>query len=283
MIRLFLIALFLLLGCSIEKETTYAPVSEEFLLSNKKGLGLGSKEAFEEQKKQIQDSMPLEIKLKKSGIVFRLIPKGKFKMGSQPDEAGKLVDQKIEVINKPFYIGKFEVSQKQWTAVMGKNSSVFKGENNPVENINWHECQLFLKKLGDLEGADYKFSLPTEIEWEYACRAGSIETFTYGLSLSSKQANFIGTEPYDAEQGPDLKRTCSVGQYQDNAWGLFDVHGNVAEFCQNTYLFGEERVAVTKGGSWQDTGAACKSSTSSFQILKDKSNRVGFRIKLTRR
>ncbi len=165
------------------------------------------------------------------------IPPGEFMMGSPGSEANRGSDEgprhRVK-ITRGFWMGRYEVTQAQWQAVMGSNPSNFKGSDNPVERVSWNDCQEFIKKLARKTGQ--RFRLPTEAEWEYACRAGTETVFHYGDSLSSRQANFDGDYPYGgASKGTYLKKTTSVGSYRPNAFGLYDMHGNVWEWCQDWY------------------------------------------------
>jgi formylglycine-generating enzyme required for sulfatase activity len=250
---------------------------------------------------------PLEEKITNSiDMELVLIRADKFKMGSTREEQDaaikdyeKFAKQKAndaivswyrsegprhEVeITKPFYLGVYEVTQKQYREIMGKNPSWFssagggkdkvKGidtDDFPVESVSWEDAQDFLKKLSARAGErkkGLKYRLPTEAEWEYACRAGrSGKTFHYGNSLDSTQANFDGNYPYGgADKSPYLKRPCKVGSYKANAFGLHDMHGNVWEWCSDWFdkdYYGTSRKAdpkgpygpgsyrVVRGGSW---------------------------------
>ena len=161
-----------------------------------------------------------------------LIPAGKFKMGSPVSEKGRFdpaskMDVKVgdetqhEVtLTKPYYIGKFEVTQEQWEAVMGDNpSSKTKGAKLPVTDVSWNDCQEFIKKLNASTKANYR--LPSEAEWEYACRAGTITAYSFGDNLTISDANILGS---------GIK---AVGSYKPNAFGLYDMHGNVFELCED--------------------------------------------------
>ena len=130
-------------------------------------------------------------------------------------------------ITKPFYLGKYLVTQEQWEAVMGSNPSEFKGPKNPVEMVSWEDCQQFLGKLNakSSSGAS-KFQLPSEAQWEYACRAGSKTKYCFGDD-ESKLGEYAW---YDANSG---NTTHPVGGKKPNAWGLYDMHGNVCEWCQD--------------------------------------------------
>jgi formylglycine-generating enzyme required for sulfatase activity len=160
-----------------------------------------------------------------------LIPAGEFLMGSPDSDNNVSDDEKPQHrvrITKPFYLGKYLVTQEQWEAVMSSNPSHFKGPKNPVEQVSWNECQGFLGKLNAKAGGQKgKFTLPTEAQWEYACRAGSTTRYYFG-DEESKLGEY-------AWYGATLGKTHPVGGKKPNAWGLYDMHGNVFEWCQDCY------------------------------------------------
>ena len=132
-------------------------------------------------------------------------------------------------ITKPFYMGKYEATQEQWMAIMGSNPSFRKGAKNPVETVSWDDCQAFIKKLNDKLGKPgVKFSLPTEAQWEYACRAGTTTLFSFGDDKSS-------LEEYVWYGRSSVKKLQPVGQKKPNPWGLYDIHGNIGEWCADRY------------------------------------------------
>jgi formylglycine-generating enzyme required for sulfatase activity len=192
------------------------------------------------------------------GIRFCWCPPGRFRMGSPPDELQRRRDEtQVEVtLTKGFWMGKSEVTQGQWKRVAGKlpgelTAAGGEGDDFPVYNVNYPEAESFCRKLterGSQSGglpADWEFRLPTEAQWEYACRAGTTTATAFGDKISSKQANFGGKAYNGAEAGPSLKRATKVGKYPANAWGLHDMHGNVVE-CAATGITRGCRAAATR-------------------------------------
>jgi uncharacterized protein (TIGR02996 family) len=250
------------------------------------------------------------------GMKFVLIPAGTFRMGSPDSERDHSADEgpvhEVE-ITQPFYLGACPVTQAQWRSVMGNNPGYFcadgegkdqmKGMNTddfPVEQVSWKEVTAFLNQLSALETeqqAGRKYRLPSEAEWEYSCRGGAdlYQTFHFGNSLSSTQANFDGNFPHGrAARGPDLQRTCAVGSYPANAFGLMDMHGNVWEWCSDWYDEGYYAnspradppgpsgsvIRVFRGGSWRDPGRYCRSADRSGGLPGDRYDYLGFRVAL---
>ena len=157
------------------------------------------------------------------------------------DELG----HEVEIV-EPFYIGVYPITQAEYENVMRRNPSYFGSEwkakakeskvdtsRFPVDQVSWDDAIDFCRNLSQRDNK--RFDLPTEAEWEYACRAGSTGAFHYGNSLSSTQANFNGNYPYGADKGPFLKRPTEVGSYESNAFGLYDMHGNVFQWCKDWY------------------------------------------------
>jgi uncharacterized protein (TIGR02996 family) len=252
------------------------------------------------------------------GMRFALIPAGRFLMGSPEDEDGRYDDESVHDVElrRPFWLGVFPVTQRQWKEVMGNNPSFFcaggSGEamvqgldtdDFPVENVSWQDARKFLKNLSALpEEAALRrtYRLPTEAQWEYACRAGTGVKYAFCLarptrSLCSTQANFDGELPYGgAEQGPVLNRTSQVGGYEANPFGLYDVHGNVFEWCSDWhgtdyYLNSPEADPkgprkdthrVARGGSWSQAGRRCRSADRSCWPPRDSDEVLGFRVAL---
>ncbi len=186
-----------------------------------------------------------------------LIHAGEFLMGSPESDKDALSDEKPQHrvrITRPFYLGKYMVTQEQWESVMGNIPSHFKGPKNPVETISWDDCQQFLGKLNAKSAAGAgKFQLPSEAQWEYACRAGSKTRYCFGED--EKQI-----EEYAWHKQNSDGKTHPVGEKKPNGWGLYDMHGNVWELCQDWW-----RDGYYKGSPVDDpTGAA----TGSDRVLR---------------
>jgi sulfatase modifying factor 1 len=237
------------------------------------------------------------------GIQLCWCPPGKFTMGSPRDEPERRPDEdQVEVtLTEGFWMAKYETTQGQWKRVVGKlpgplTAELPEGDDYPVGNVNFAEAEAFcqaLTELGRRKGdlpPGWEFRLPTEAQWEYACRAGTTTATAFGDRLSSKQANFKG-KPYNgAEAGPSLGRVAKIGSYPPNAWGLHDMHGNTFEWCRDWYhekLSGgidpDLHVAtatsrVRRGGGWTDDGWACRSA---FRLRFEPERRydhIGFRV-----
>ena len=190
-------------------------------------------------------------------------------------------------------MGKYEVTQRQWQQVMGNNPSSFKnaGLDAPVERVSWNDCQEFIKKLNAKIGGEGRFRLPTEAEWEYACRAGSTTPFHYGSRLDSSMANFDGNYPYGgASKGIYREKPVKVGSFRPNAFGLYDMTGNVWEWCQDWYgdypsgsvtdSIGPRSgsICVLRGGGWISGARSCRSANRFRGTPSGTSINLGFRL-----
>ncbi len=176
-----------------------------------------------------------------------VIPAGHFTMGSpstspstepEPERFENEGPQHEVVISRPFALGRYAVTQAEWTAVMGDNPSHFKGDRNPVENVSWDDVKAFIAKLnaklGLSEQAGYR--LPSEAEWEYACRAGTTTPFWWGSTITTDQANYDGDYTYNSgKKGKYREKTVPVDQFAPNPWGLYQMHGNVREWCEDCW------------------------------------------------
>ena len=192
------------------------------------------------------------------------------------------------VISKPFHMGVYEVTQAQWRAVMGNNPSRFNGNPaNPVEQVSWQDCQEFVEKLNGMGIGTFR--LPTEAEWEYACRAGTKKAYSFGDDASKlkEYANYEATPKYGE------KSTAPVGSFKPNLWGLYDMHGNVYEWCSDWYADydmdkqtdpkgaagGSRR--VFRGGCWSSSSWSCRSADRIWYSPSSRYFFLGFRLART--
>jgi formylglycine-generating enzyme required for sulfatase activity len=206
-----------------------------------------------------------------------------FPNGSAPEDGERPARQVI--ISKPFYLGKFEVTQEQWQAVLGDDNSDFPGQTNPVENVSWEDVQVFIRKLNEKEGVQ-GYRLPTDAEWEYAAEAGA------------RTAYFWGDDPADLGQYDwfyknSQQTTHPVGKKKPNPWGLYDVYGNVMEWVEDWY--GDyEASAVTdptgpasgnsrviRGGSWLISAEFCRPACRGGHEPGSRRSDLGFRLAFT--
>ena len=228
---------------------------------------------------------------------MKLIKGATFTMGSPSDEVDRYEDElQHEVVLTDYYIGVYEVTQKQFSSIMGYNPTeegITKeiGDNYPVSTLSWEEAVLFTEKLSQKTGR--KFRLPTEAEWEYACRAGSTTPFNTGENLTTDQANYDGDQPYNGnEKGQSVGNMTAVGFYAPNAFGLYDMHGNVSEFVSDFYSKeyyssspktnptgpAEGSTRVVRGGYWFGSAAECRSAYREAFKPDITSHLIGFRL-----
>jgi len=232
----------------------------------------------------------------KSGIKLVYIPAGSFIMGSPTTETGRDNGETRHLVTIPqgFYLGETEVTQAQWEKVMKENPSHFQnaGVDAPVENVSWDMCQAFCQEAGS------GLRLPLEAEWEYACRAGTTTAFHYGDSLDATMANFDGNYPYGGGKKGEYRRTTiAVRQFKPNAWGLYDMIGNVWEWCQDKYEKypseavtlaqpagpagredGDHAVRMVRGGSWFSRAWYCRSASRCWYCPAYRYYFLGFRV-----
>jgi formylglycine-generating enzyme required for sulfatase activity len=220
---------------------------------------------------------------------------GTFMMGCPNDEEGVNYQQshQHQVTVPTFYAGKYSITQAQWQAVMGNNPSDFKGEKRPVENVSWDDAVEFCGKLSLQTGKKYR--LLSEAEWEYACRAGTTTPFHFGETITPELVNYKGYGRYaNAPTGLSREQTTDVGSFPPNAFGLCDMHGNVLEWCSDTWHedwngaptdgssweTGRRDVRVLRGGSWFDTALTCRSAYRVRVCVGHRFQLIGFRVAL---
>ncbi|NET08076.1 MAG: formylglycine-generating enzyme family protein [Symploca sp. SIO2B6] len=232
------------------------------------------------------------------------IVSGKFMMGSPPSEMGRYEDEdpQHKVTLRPFFMGKYPVTQAQWRAVAALAQvnqelkiapSRFKGDNLPVEQVSWDEAVEFCSRLAEYTGRPYR--LPSEAQWEYACRAGTTTPFHFGETITGKLANYNARETFaDEPKGEYRQQTTPVGQFPPNAFGLYDMHGNVWEWCEDDWHDNYEDAPIDgsawrsddknttkliRGGSWCSRPTYCRcASRNDFNPGVDKFNKVGLRV-----
>jgi formylglycine-generating enzyme len=243
-----------------------------------------------------------------NGVKLVWCPPGRFRMGSPPHEVERRYDEaQVDVtLTKGFWMGKYEVTQGQWQRLMGafmQPQNKGAGEDFPVYWVSYIKAEEFCRKLTEQAHASgalpagWEFRLPTEAQWEYACRAGTMTATAFGDKLSNKQANFQ-QKPYNgAAEVPPLKQAAKVGSYPANAWGLHDMHGNVWEYCRDWYhgqlpggvdpdLSAVKGVMnrdgtysrIRRGGAFVEDGWTCRSACRLRYEPERRSDHIGFRI-----
>ena len=223
---------------------------------------------------------------------FVFISPGSFIMGSPETEHGRADDEiPHEVtVTKSFFLQTTPVTQGQWKAVMGKNPSRFsyKGDDHPVESVSWYDCQKFIERLNS--SGEYTYRLPTEAEWEYACRAGKLSSCSEGEIVElfcdfDPTLNAVGWYCGNSDRATHL-----IAQKKPNPWGLYDMHGNVLEWCHDWYgeypttpqndpiagITGPGR--VIRGGSWFSNSKSCRAAARFYWSPNAKSDFIGFRL-----
>ncbi len=241
------------------------------------------------------------------GMKLLLIPAGEFTMGSPESEKSRHADEGPQHrvwITRPFYLGAYPVTQAEYKRVTGRNPSYMTADGDrkddlrgidtsrlPVDEVSWNDAMEFCRQLGRQERQTYR--LPTEAEWEYACRAGTMTPFSFGGMLNGLAANCWGNHPYGTrEEGPCLKRPSVVGSYQANAFGLYDMHGNIGQWCTDWYDEHYYSVSpmndpsgpnqgshhVIRGGNWSYDPDACRSAFRSHNSPGFRTYVLGFRV-----
>jgi formylglycine-generating enzyme required for sulfatase activity len=226
------------------------------------------------------------VKIQDVEYAFHWCPVGSFMMGSPQGETGRQDNETLHrvTLSKGFWMLETPVTQMMWVSVMGTEPSRFKGDllKLPVEQVSWNDCQEYIKKLNDLKvaPAGFKFALPTEAQWEYACRADTTTAYHFGDTLTKEQANFGGN------------KTTEVGKYPANAWGLKDMHGNVWEWCADWYDnypsgtvtdptgASQGSYRVSRGGSWDFDAEDCRSAFRYLSVPSYRYFSIGIRLSL---
>ncbi len=231
------------------------------------------------------------------GMKFVYINPGRFMMGSPLKESGRDDDERQHrvTLTRGFYLQTTEVTQGQWQGVMGGNPSRFEncGSDCPVEQVSWNDVQMFIQKLNRMEGA-FNYRLPTEAEWEYAARAGTNTAFSWGNEVGCSGANYgKGYISECKEKNPD--QTMKVGSFPPNLWGLYDMHGNVWEWCQDWYGgyppgsvtnpegSSSDPFRVLRGGGWRYFAWICRSANRHGSTPGSRFDSLGFRLVASRR
>lgn len=239
-----------------------------------------------------------------TGIGMAFINAGSFVMGSPETEDPREKDEKQHrvMISRDFWMAVHELTQADYALFMSTNPSRFIGMELPVESVSWEEAAEFCEKLNRREQEagrvpeGYCYRLPTESEWEYACRAGTLTAFSFGNGLSSLEANFDGTYPCGkAEKAVFREKTLAPGRFSRNAWHIYDMHGNVWEWCLDWYWDYPGKPAmdpkgppsgsyrVIRGGGYFDGGRNCRSAERLGKFPKERCSNVGFRVALAPR
>ncbi|MGD1805228.1 SUMF1/EgtB/PvdO family nonheme iron enzyme [Dapis sp. BLCC M126] len=230
------------------------------------------------------------------GVIVEMvsIPGGTFLMGSPEDETGRFDTEgpQHQVSLEPFYMSKYPITQEQYQAIMSKNPSHFKGGNRPVEKVTWYNATEFCQQLSQKTRKNYR--LPSESQWEYACRAGTTTPFYFGKAITTNLVNYHGNKRYpNAPKGIYRKNTTDVGSFPPNGFGLYDMHGNVWEWCADEWhenyenaptdgkpwLNGDDSRSPRRGGSWLDIPYNCRSAYRTFLNWRNMDDDfISFRI-----
>ncbi len=212
-----------------------------------------------------------------TGMEFALLPAGQFVAGSPTTEAGHQDDEVLYPVqvSRPLYMATHEVTQQAWALVMTPGVSAEpEAANLPVVNVTWDDARRFLDRLN--EGQPWRFRLPSETEWEYACRAGTTTPYSTGQALTTAEANYNGDFPPPGQPaGQNRGRVTPVASFPPNAFGLFDMHGNVWEWTNDGY---DETRKVIRGGSWRFNADSARCALRYHHRPEDRGDSLGFRI-----
>ncbi|WP_442948684.1 formylglycine-generating enzyme family protein [Nostoc sp.] len=242
-----------------------------------------------------------------NGVVLEMlaIPGGQFLMGSPENEPEREDSESPQhtVTVQPFFMGKFPVTQSQWAIVaalkkvnidLNPEPSNFKGANRPVEQVSWDDAIEFCARLSNKTGKTYR--LPSEAEWEYACRAGTTTPFYFGETITTDLANYHGNYTYNSgPKGESRGQTTDVGKFPPNPFGLFDMHGSIWKWCQDAWhenykgaptdgstWVSDNDYRLLRGGSWNYIPGHCRSAFRGYNARDARNNRVAFRVVVVR-
>lgn len=243
-------------------------------------LFIGSRPIVTPQKIEIAEGDSASFSVTLGDLLIDMVwcPPGTFTMGSPTNEIGHEdteIQHKVS-FSKGFWMGKYEVTQSQYQSVMGNNPSYWQGKKLPVDSVSWNDCTEFCEKLNEYAPYGYKFTLPTEEQWEYACRAGTTTALNSGKNLTDRNEcsnmDKVGWYYYNAE-----KCTHEVGKKLPNRWGLYDMHGNIMEWCCDQI---GEAYRTLRGGSCVSRASRCRSAHSEFDVSDTHYRGYGFRVAL---
>ena len=238
----------------------------------------------EQELKEGEPGYRMVLKINNVEFPFRWCPPGTFMMGSPASEQNRSEDetQHQVTLSQGFWMLETEVTLEMWENVMGNSPNALKEEKRPVETISWYNCLDYVLQLNSLDVApvNYRFALPTETQWEYACRAGMTTPFHFGMTIDRDNTNF----------GKNAGRTMDVGSFPANAWGLHDMHGNVREWCMDEYnVYGTVTAPsgsssgasrVLRGGGWFHASEDCRSAARRSREPTARNNAIGVRLVL---
>lgn len=238
------------------------------------------------------------------GILLEMvqIPAGSFKMGSPEGEGFDSERPQHNVTVQQFFLGKYQVTQEEWAIVattfpkvkinIEPDPSRFKGKRLPIERVSWYDVKEFCARLSKKTKREYR--LPSEAEWEYACRAGTTTPFHFGSTITTELANYDGNSVYgDGKKGEYREKTTEVGAFPPNPFGLYDMHGNVCEWCEDNYhnsydgapedgsaWLGENdnQRRILRGGFWNSFPVDCRSANRYNGVVGGRFGNVGFRV-----
>ncbi len=267
----------------IKSESTDDEIGEEFSFEVVKVNSVGKiyKRKKHSARQQIEKTYDIDL-----AMVY--IPSGEFMMGSNEIDREKPIHN--VTIKQPFYMSKYPITQVQWQAIMGNNPAKFKDDNRPVEKVSWNDAIKFCEKLSNLTNKNYR--LPSEAEWEYACRANRTSPFYFGETITTELANYNGNKAYGSEpRGKYRQQTTDVGIFPPNVFGLYDMHGNVWEWCADNYQDSyndtpkngrswkkDSKYKVLRGGSWDDNPFNTRSANRFRNNPDVMYYNIGFRV-----